>query len=94
MPTVFRVKQETIYKTTGVMPGMAQSKNPLLQNSKSSEVIPLKKQDSGHNQRVEYMAISKRLDSKKEEFTAPTVDVSKYRKTNYIPPDSVVHLKD
>ncbi len=30
MPTVFRVKTETIYKTTGVMPGMNTSKNPLL----------------------------------------------------------------
>jgi hypothetical protein len=35
------------------------------------------------------MAISKRIGRKKEELIAPTVDVSKYRKTNYISPNYI-----
>lgn len=36
------------------------------------------------------MVISKRIDGKESSnFKAPTVDVSKYRKTEYVPPQSV-----
>jgi hypothetical protein len=93
MPTVFRNKTEFIYKTTGEMPGELQSKNPLLtkhrEKEKERETKLDRREEGGKNQRVEYMAISKRLESKKEVLEAPTVDVSKFRKTDYIPPSRV-----
>lgn len=43
MPTVFRNKTETIYRTTGVMPGEHNSKNPLLAVYNSKEPPQMKK---------------------------------------------------
>jgi hypothetical protein len=78
MPTVFRKKHETIYN-----PNEEQSKRTsfgsLLQQPDNVEENSTKPVGS---HRIEYMAISKRLEQKKDNnLISPTVDVTKYRTT-------------
>jgi hypothetical protein len=87
MPTVFKNKADHLSKTTGKMQGEFHSRNLLL--AKCRERDEPTKESPRTSQKVEYIAISKRLESKRELLEAPTVDVSKFRKTTYIPPNRI-----
>ena len=75
MPTVFRKKHETVYRAESRKGSQAYS------SIMPEREEPVPEKPVGSSERVEYMAISKRIASKKEaEFISPTVDVTKYQK--------------
>lgn len=80
MPTVFRKKHETVYMNSQA-PSYKEARGSMY--SKIEEPVEDKQPTGSH--RVEYMAISKRIEKKKDgELISPTVDVTKYRVSNTI----------